>query len=78
MTKKEKQKYLCMLTEGFTSHNGGIEIKKIEYGIDDYVIFVAGAMYGNPTVHRVKIHYADKPYFLFNGSRIYFADIYAW
>ena len=78
MTKGEKQTYLSMLTEGFTSSCGGIEVKKIEYGIEDYVIFVAGCLIGKQTVHRVKIHHGDNPYFNFNGSRIYFACIYRW
>ena len=79
MTKNERERYLYMPTEGYTSHCGGISVKKIEYGIEDYVIFVAGEMSGKPTVHRTKIYYyTDRPHFLFYGKRIYFDDIYCW
>lgn len=46
----------------------GLEIKKIEYGIDDHIIFVAVGK----TVHRTKIYTAPsgQNYFIFGKARI--------
>ena len=72
MTKKEKNYYMYKETVAYYSGWNGIEIKKIEYGIDDYIIYVDNAFCGtNKKVHKVKIHYAEKSnYFLHNGIRI--------
>lgn len=51
-----------------------LEIKKIEYSIDDYVIYVTGAIHGHPKAHRAKIYYTDRPYFMCYGSRVHLDD----
>jgi len=51
---------------------GGIEIKAILYGIDDYVVFAAGTMCQKSTFHKAKIYYSERgDYFKFKGSKIY-------
>lgn len=69
MTRSEKQEYLEMPTIAVYSMGlMGLEIKKIEYDINDYIIFVA---FGK-TVHRTKIYTAPsgQDYFIFNNTRI--------
>lgn len=68
MTKTEKQEYLDMPAVAVYSFGlAGLEIKKIEYGIDDYIIFVAPVN----TVHRCKVYYTPSvPYFKYHGYRI--------
>ena len=48
-----------MPTIGYWSTLGGVEVKKVEHDIDDYVICKVGAWQGNPTYHRVKINYTN-------------------
>ena len=71
MTKKEKMEVLNEKAAAYYSGFGGIEIKRIEYGINDYVIYVSGAWNGTRAAHRVRINYAENPYFLHNGIRIH-------
>ena len=71
MKKAEKQKYLEKEYIGYYSGYSGIEIKDIQYGIEDYIIFVAGAWYGKKSVHRSKIYCGNRDYFKYNGNRIY-------
>lgn len=69
MTRSEKQEYLEMPAIAVYSMGlAGLEIKKIEYGIDDHIIFVA---FGK-TVHRAKIYTAPsgQNYFIFGKTRI--------
>lgn len=76
MTATEKKKYMEMPTIGYYSGFGGIEIKGIEYGIEDHVIFVANSMAGKRSVHRAMIHYTDKhTYFRFAHNMISFEEI---
>ena len=52
MTRQEKREYMEMPTVAVYSFGlAGLEIKAIEYGIEDYVVFVAM----EKTVHRTKI-----------------------
>lgn len=56
---------------------GGIEIRGIEYAIDDYIYFVAEAMTEKPSYHRVKIRTDNKneSFFIpYNNTRIYLRD----
>jgi len=71
MTKEEKQYYLEKEYVGYYSGYSGIEIKDIQYGIEDYIIFVAGAWCSKKSVHRSKIYYGNRFYFRYNGNRIY-------
>lgn len=57
MSKKE----ICS-RESIAYYSGfnGLEIKHVEYGIDDYIYCVSGCWYGNPEdrqCHKLKIYY---------------------
>ena len=72
MTKKE----ICTNnpTIGFYYDGlSGLEIKYIEYGIEDYVYYIA--RYGKESYHRSKIHDGDRAYFKFYGRNIYLDEI---
>lgn len=48
----------------------GLELKGIEYGIDDYAFLVSNAWGGKKETHRVKIYYNnDNPYIVLHGYR---------
>lgn len=73
MTKKER----CQNNEtiAYYSGAGGVEIKEIEYGVDDYIIFLSGCWYGHECrAHRRKIYYPpngrDSAFFTFDGFKI--------
>ena len=71
MTKRE----YCINHHSIAYYSGfsGLEIKGIEYGIDDYVVFQSGC-WGSPAIygyHKAKIYYTDRPYFMLNGYRIH-------
>ena len=68
MTKKE----YCenRPTVAYYSGFGGLEVKFIEYGTDDYIYLVAGAWNGNKTYHKLKVHYGNKyDYITLHGCR---------
>ena len=68
MTKKD---ILKMETIAYYSGFNGLEIKGIEYGIDDYVLCVSGAWYGKPKPHRLKIYYtSENAYIKLSGEKI--------
>lgn len=71
MKKEEKQKFLAMPSIAYYSGFGGIEIKNIVYGIEDYAVYVAGAWINNKTVHKSKIYfYGDDIFFKYHGTKI--------
>ncbi len=72
MTNPEKKAILEKSALAYYSGYDGIEIKDIESGIEDYVIFVSGAWYGKKSVHRsiIKTTASGNLYFLYNGRRI--------
>lgn len=71
MTKSEKQNYLNKKMIGYWCDWRGIELKDIEYGINDYAIIVIQ----EKSVHRVKIYYAIKgDYIRIHGRRLYFNE----
>ena len=73
MTKLEY--YDSQPTLAYYSGLNGIEIKKIEYDFDDYVICISGAWGGKKQVHRAKVYYSDKPpYFRIHGHKISLED----
>lgn len=50
---------------------GGVELHYIEYGIEDYIYFTAGAWNGAKTYHKAKVYYTeDGGYFKLNGYKI--------
>lgn len=67
----KKTDILKMKSVAYYSGLNGLEIKKIEYGIDDYVLCVSGAWSSKKQAHRVKVYYTgDNPYFMVHGYRI--------
>ena len=69
MTKSEKQKIMEMPTVAVYSMGlAGLEIKNIEYGIEDYIVFVAPG----GTVHKRKIYTAPsgQTYFRFGNITV--------
>lgn len=78
MNKAEKQRVIELPTVAtcWEDYPGGVEIKEIEYGIDDYCLCVTQTMTNNPRAHRVKINYsADyRPYISIDGFHIYMDD----
>lgn len=68
MTKKD---ILNMETIAYYSGFNGLEIKGIEYGINDYVLCVSGAWNGKPKPHCLKIYYtSENAYIKLNGYRV--------
>lgn len=72
MTKKE----YCLNHESIAYYSGlnGLEIKGIEYGIDNYIYCVSGCWYdmGKARFHRVKICYDrfGDPFFRVDGRKV--------
>ena len=69
MSKKE----ICTNNPSFAYYSGfgGLEFKKIEYGIEDYIYCVSGAWTGKPSYHKLKIYYnSDNSYIKLHGYRI--------
>lgn len=68
-----KREY-CLNHPSIAYYSGlfGIEIKGIEYGIEDYIYSVSGTWNGKPSYHRNKIMYtaSGDPYFRIYGYRI--------
>lgn len=82
MTKQQKKHYRELPTIAGVAFYGafcGLAIKAIEYGIDDYIVFVDER---DNSIHRTRIGYAygnsdgSAPYFTYGGRRIYFDDTY--
>ena len=68
MTKKD---ILKMETIAYYSGFNGLEIKGIEYGIDDHVLCVSGAWNGKPNPHRLKVYYtSENAYIKLHGYRV--------
>ena len=44
-------------SRAYYSGFGGLEIKYIDYGINDYIYCVSGAWTGKPSYHKLKIYY---------------------
>ncbi len=68
MTKKE----ICNKhpTVAYHSDLGGIEIKHIAYGINDFIYLTVGTCTRHITCHKLKIHYERKiPYIRLYGNR---------
>ena len=73
MNKEEKKAVLEMPTVAtcWEDYPGGVEIKDIQYGTEDYCLCVTQTMTSKPRVHRVKIRYAERPYISIDGFQIY-------
>ncbi len=77
MKKEEKVEIKALKSVWFASLCGGLEIKKINYWIDDVVVFTTGAWTSNPSVHTAKIRHNTKweAYFKHHGYTVKFGDI---
>mgnify|MGYP000006316399 FL=1 len=68
-----KREY-CESRKSIAYYSGlnGLEIKGIEYGIDDYIYCVSGAWGGGKAFHRCKIQYTRKgaAFFRVYGHRV--------
>lgn len=74
MTKTEKQEYLNKKSMGYWSTCNGVELKDIEYSINDYAAVVSNAWGGKKSVHKVKIYYGKRDYITIHGYRLYFDE----
>ena len=72
-----KRKY-CESRESIAYYSGlnGLEIKGIEYGINDFVYCVSGALGGGKAFHRCKIYYpiTGSAFFRVHGYKIPFDE----
>lgn len=75
-----KREY-CESRESIAYYSGlnGLEIKGIEYGIDDFVYCVSGCWYGGKVArrfHRCKIYYpiTESAFFRVDGYKIPFDE----
>lgn len=66
MTRQDKQRYMEMPTVAVYSFGlAGLEIKAIEYGIEDYVIYIGT----DKKIHRSRIYTAPSGQFYFRYGR---------
>ena len=73
MTKKEK--CISNKTIAYYSGVGGLEVRAIEYGAEDYIFCVANAWHGKPTYHKLKINYGNNgEYIRLHGYKMPLAD----
>lgn len=71
-----KEMAMAKETVGYISACGGIEIKEIVHGIDDHVVFIAGAWCKDKSAHKRKIYYnGNVAYFIYDGQRFNFNKI---
>lgn len=74
MNKRE----FCESRESVAYYSGlnGLEIKGIEYGINDFVYCVSGALGGGKAFHRCKIYYPanGSAFFRVHGYKIPFDE----
>lgn len=52
-----KKDIINMESIAYYSGFSGLEIKHIEYGIDDYIYCVSGVWNGKPRCHKLKVYY---------------------
>lgn len=73
MTQEDKQKVIKMPVIAYWTDFGGIEVKGIEYGIEDYLTCVSLANTETPRVHYLKIKTTQggRPYVIIYGHNLY-------
>lgn len=74
MSKKE----ICLSNEsfGYYSGFGGVEFRKIEYGINDYIYCVSGAWTKDKSYHKCKVYYGNNDtYIKLHGYKISFNEV---
>ena len=73
MTKREICDEHC--TVAYYSGLGGVEVRHISYGINDFIYLIAGAWSNNKSYHKLKIHYGHKyAYIKLHGYRCRLSD----
>jgi hypothetical protein len=78
MTKNEAREIIAAPVVGYWSALGGIEVKKIVNGFEDYAEIVECAWTRNKRAHIVRIHYeTERPFIKLYGSRYYFDECLA-
>lgn len=73
-TRLEKATIEEMKTVGYWSALGGVEVKSVEHGTEDYVICVANSWYGHHTYHKLRVYYlpsTSRPYISIDNHRLY-------
>lgn len=72
MTKQEKREIIAAPAVAYFSGWNGLEIKRIEYGVEDSIVFVSGAWGGKKGVHRSTVRYTlgGVPFFTYAGRRV--------
>lgn len=73
MTKRE----ICdeHRTVAYYSGLGGLEVRHISYGINDFIYLIAGACSNKKSYHKLKIHYGHKyAYIKLHGYRCRLSD----
>ena len=73
MTKRE----ICdeHRTVAYYSGLGGVEVRHISYGINDFIYLIAGAWSNKKSYHKLKIHYGNKfAYIKLYGYRCRLSD----
>ena len=68
-----KKREYCESHKSIAYYSGlnGLEIKGVEYGIEDYVYCVSGAWGGGKAYHKLKINYGvNGDYIRLHGYRI--------
>lgn len=59
----------------YISALGGIEMKHIDYGINDRIYCVSNAWHGTPAAHKVRVYYeTEVPYIVLYGQRFKLSD----
>ena len=69
MTKKE----ICTANKTIAYYSGfaGLEIKHIEYGIEDYIYCVSGCWGDKKSYHKLRVYYTgDDSYIKLHGYKI--------
>lgn len=67
----KKNDILNMPSIAYYSGLNGVEIKHIEYGINDYIFCVSGAWNGKNKPHKLKIYYdCSGDYIRLHGYKI--------
>ena len=73
MSKKE----VCLTHGSFAYYSGfgGLEFKKIEHGINEYIYCVSGAWTGKKSYHKLKVYYDNNGgYLKLHGYKIPLSD----
>mgnify|MGYP003299552586 CR=1 FL=1 len=68
------KKAICLNNpaSAYYSGCGGVELHKIEYGINDYLYITAGAWCGKKSYHKLKVNYTatGNAYIMLHGYKM--------